>query len=107
MCIEGIIKPYEVKNYMNILVTGGAGYIASHTNVELLNQGYNIAVIDNLSNSCKESIKRVEKLTNKKISFYEDDILNKEALRHIIKKKIDAVMQFAGLKAVGNQLRSH
>lgn len=87
---------------MKILVTGGAGYIASHTNLELLNAGYEVAVIDNLSNSCMESVKRVEKLTGKKISFYEADILDKDALKSIFtNEKIDAVIHFAGLKAVG------
>jgi UDP-glucose 4-epimerase len=87
---------------MKILVTGGAGYIASHTNLELLNAGYEVAVIDNLSNSCMESIRRVEKLTGKKIHFYEADILDKDALRQIfVEEKVDAVIHFAGLKSVG------
>jgi UDP-glucose 4-epimerase len=87
---------------MSILVTGGAGYIASHTDIELLNAGYEVVVIDNLSNSSKESIKRVEKLTGKSISFYEADILDKKALQEIFsKEKIEAVIHFAGLKAVG------
>lgn len=87
---------------MKVLVTGGAGYIASHTDLELLNAGYDVAVVDNLSNSCIESIRRVEKLAGKRISFYEADILDKEALRDIFaKEKPDAVMHFAGLKAVG------
>ena len=87
---------------MSILVTGGAGYIASHTDLELLNAGYEVVVINNLSNSSKESIKRVEKLTGKSISFYEADILDKKALQEIFsKEKIEAVIHFAGLKAVG------
>lgn len=87
---------------MKILVTGGAGYIASHTNLELLNSGYEVVVVDNLGNSCMESIKRVEKLAGKKLSFYETDILDKEALLDIFKKeKIDSVIHFAGWKAVG------
>ncbi|TAH69479.1 MAG: UDP-glucose 4-epimerase GalE [Anaerolineaceae bacterium] len=87
---------------MKILVTGGAGYIASHTNLELLNAGYEVVVIDNLSNSSVESIKRVEKLTNKTIKFYENDIRDKEALINIFEvENIDAVIHFAGLKAVG------
>lgn len=87
---------------MKILVTGGAGYIASHTDLELLNAGYEVVVVDNLGNSCMESIKRVEKLTGKKISFYETDILDKEAMLNIFKKEnIDAVIHFAGWKAVG------
>lgn len=91
---------------MKILVTGGAGYIASHTNLELLNAGYDVVAVDNLSNSSCESIKRVEKLTGKKIKFYKDDILDKEALINIFKQeKIDAVIHFAGLKAVGESCR--
>jgi UDP-glucose 4-epimerase len=87
---------------MKILVTGGAGYIASHTNLELLNAGYEVVAIDNLSNSCMESVQRVEKLTGKKIQFYEGDILDKEYLLRIFAiEKIDAVIHFAGLKAVG------
>ncbi len=87
---------------MRILVTGGAGYIASHTNLELLNAGHEVVVIDNLSNSSMEAMQRVEKLTGKKISFYEADILDKESLFNIVtKEKIEAVIHFAGLKAVG------
>ena len=87
---------------MKILVTGGAGYIASHTNLELLNAGYDVVAIDNFSNSNMESIRRVEKLTGKKIHFYEADILDREALTNIFaKESIDAVIHFAGLKAVG------
>ncbi len=65
---------------MKILVTGGAGYIASHTNLELLNAGYEVVAMDNFSNSSIESIHRVEKLTGKKLSFYETDLLDKESL---------------------------
>ena len=87
---------------MKILVTGGAGYIASHTNLELLNAGYEVVAIDNFSNSSMESIRRVEKLTGKKIHFYEADILDKEALTDIFSREsIQAVIHFAGLKAVG------
>lgn len=87
---------------MKILVTGGAGFIASHTNVELLNAGYEVVVIDNLINSSSESIHRVEKLTNKKITFYKEDIRNENALDAIFaKENIDSVIHFAGLKAVG------
>lgn len=89
-------------NIMKILVTGGAGYIASHTNLELLKAGYDVVAIDNLSNSCMESIRRVEKLAGKKISFYKADILDRAAMQNIFdKEKIDAVIHFAGLKAVG------
>lgn len=91
---------------MKILVTGGAGYIASHTNLELLKVGYDVVVIDNLSNSCMESIKRVEKLSGKTIKFYENDILDREALQKIFSwEKIDAVIHFAGLKAVGESCK--
>jgi UDP-glucose 4-epimerase len=87
---------------MKILVTGGAGYIASHTNIELLNSGYEVVAVDNLSNSCMESIMRVEKLKGKKIHFYRADILDKQAMQSIFdQEKIDAVIHFAGLKAVG------
>lgn len=87
---------------MKTLVTGGAGYIASHTNLELLNRGYDVVVVDNLSNSSKESIKRVEALTGKTINFYEDDIRDKKAMLNIFEREsVDAVIHFAGLKAVG------
>ena len=87
---------------MKILVTGGAGFIGSHTNVELLNAGYDVVVIDNLVNSSKESIKRVEKLTGKKVTFYEADLLDEKTLDDIFaKEKIDSVIHFAALKAVG------
>ncbi|MBQ6922767.1 MAG: UDP-glucose 4-epimerase GalE [Clostridia bacterium] len=87
---------------MNVLVTGGAGYIGSHTLVELLNAGHSTVVIDNLLNSKKESIVRVEKITGKKVKFYEGDIRDKVILDKIFtENKIDAVINFAGLKAVG------
>lgn len=87
---------------MKILVTGGAGFIASHTNVELLNAGYDVVVVDNLVNSSKESIARVEELTGKSISFYEEDLLNEKSIDDIFaKEQIDSVIHFAGLKAVG------
>ncbi|MDO4731758.1 MAG: UDP-glucose 4-epimerase GalE [Clostridia bacterium] len=90
---------------MSILVTGGAGYIGSHTCVELLNSGYDVVVIDNLSNSDKESLKRVEKITGKKLTFYNDDLRDKKALDKIFKKEdISAVIHFAGLKAVGESV---
>ena len=87
---------------MSILVTGGAGYIGSHTVVELSNAGYEAVVVDNLSNSSKESLKRVEELTGKKIRFYEADIRDRKAMDKIFEEnKIDSVIHFAGLKAVG------
>jgi len=85
-----------------ILVTGGAGYIGSHTCVELLNAGHDVVVLDNLSNSSEESLKRVQILTSKKLDFVEGDILDQHILDHIFTThKIDAVIHFAGLKAVG------
>ncbi len=87
---------------MSILVTGGAGYIGSHTVVELSNAGYEAVVVDNLSNSSKASLKRVEELTGKKIRFYEADIRDRKAMDKIFEEnKIDSVIHFAGLKAVG------
>lgn len=90
---------------MKILVTGGAGYIGSHTCVELLKAGYEVIVVDNLSNSDQEAIARVEKITGKPIKFYEADILDKKAMQAIFDaEKIDAVIHFAGLKAVGESV---
>ena len=90
---------------MAILVTGGAGYIGSHTCVELLNEGYEVVVVDNLCNSCEESLKRVEQITGKKVTFYEVDLLDKEALTEVFEKeKVESVIHFAGLKAVGESV---
>lgn len=86
----------------NILVTGGAGYIGSHTCIELLNAGYQVIVLDNLSNSSKESICRVETLTGRKVNFIQGDIRDTACLTRIFSQfEIDAVIHFAGLKAVG------
>lgn len=86
----------------HILVTGGAGYIGSHTCVELLNQGYAVIVIDNLSNSKIEAIRRVEKITGQQVNFHQADVRDKETLNRIFQHyKIDAAIHFAGLKAVG------
>ncbi len=91
---------------MKILVTGGAGYIGSHTDLELIKAGFEVVVVDNLSNSCMEAVRRVEKLAGKPIVFYNADILDKEALREIFRKEEpDAVIHFAGLKAVGESCR--
>ena len=91
---------------MSILVTGGAGYIGSHTCIEMQNAGYDVVVIDNLDNSNKEALNRVEKITGKPVKFYEEDVRNKEALRKIFKENnIEAVIHFAGLKAVGESVR--
>ena len=90
---------------MKILVTGGTGYIGSHTCVELLDAGYEVIIIDNLSNSKKEVVDYIEKITNKKVKFYEEDVKNKEALRKIFNENnIDAVIHFAGYKAVGESV---
>ena len=87
---------------MKILVTGGAGYIGSHTNIELLNSGFEVVVLDNLSNSKTESLSRVEKITSKKITFIQGDVRDRECLQNIFNNhNIDAVIHFAGLKAVG------
>ncbi len=89
-----------------ILITGGAGYIGSHTALELLNQGYEVVVYDNLCNASKESIRRVEELTGKTISFYEGDVLDEAALEAMFKKEhVDAVIHCAALKAVGESVR--
>jgi UDP-glucose 4-epimerase len=91
---------------MRILVTGGAGYIGSHTCVELLNAGYEVIVVDNLSNSKEESIRRVKEITGKQLKFYKVDLLDKNALSSVFKEsKIDSVIHFAGLKAVGESVR--
>ena len=91
---------------MQILVTGGAGYIGSHTCVELLEAGYEVVVVDNLYNSNKKAIERIQQITHKEVKFYEDDILDKEALRKIFQENsIDAVIHFAGLKAVGESVQ--
>ena len=92
---------------MHILVTGGAGYIGSHTCLELLNGGYQVTVVDNLSNSSWESLNRVEELTGKKVTFFEVDLLDQEALTEVFagsEQKIDAVIHFAGKKAVGESV---
>ena len=90
---------------MRILVTGGAGYIGSHTCLELLNQGHEVVVADNLCNSCEEALNRVKELTGKDLTFYKVDMLDKEGLDQMFdKEKIDAVIHFAGLKAVGESV---
>ena len=90
---------------MKILVTGGAGYIGSHTCVELLNAGYDIVVIDNFSNSKKEVIDKIKTITNKDFNFYEGDCQDKEILTKIFKENdISSVIHFAGFKAVGESV---
>jgi len=89
-----------------VLITGGAGYIGSHTALELLNAGYETVVYDNLSNSSRESVKRVEELTGKQVIFYEGDVLDKDNLTSVFEKEgIDAVIHCAALKAVGESVR--
>ncbi len=91
---------------MAILVTGGAGYIGSHTCVELLNAGYEVVVLDNLSNSSEKSLERVKELTGKDLVFYKGDILDREILKRIFaEQKIDSCIHFAGLKAVGESVQ--
>ncbi|ACV64757.1 UDP-glucose 4-epimerase [Desulfofarcimen acetoxidans DSM 771] len=91
---------------MAILVTGGVGYIGSHTCVELLNAGYEVVVIDNLSNSKTESLKRVNWITGKHVKFYEVDVLDSEGVEKVFSENsIEAVIHFAGLKAVGESVR--
>ena len=107
----------EIQKYINsvfqnrgqihiaILITGGAGYIGSHTCVELLNTGYDVVVVDNYINSKPESLKRIKEITGKSLKFYNVDILNKEKLDKVFKEnKIEAVIHFAGLKAVGESV---
>ena len=90
---------------MKILVTGGAGYIGSHTCVELLNEGYEVVIVDNLSNSNEEAVRRIKKITNKDVAFYQADIRDEKALDNIFTEHaIDAVIHFAGLKAVGESV---
>ncbi len=91
---------------MSVLVTGGAGYIGSHTLISLCEAGIDPIVVDNLSNSRKESLDRVEKITGKNIKFYESDVRDREALENIFKEnRIEAVIHFAGLKAVGESVQ--
>jgi UDP-glucose 4-epimerase len=92
---------------MHILVTGGAGYIGSHTCVELLQEDHTVTVVDNLSNSSEEALQRVEELTGRKPDFHKVDLLDKEALRIVfqqVREPVDAVIHFAGLKAVGESV---
>ena len=90
---------------MRILVTGGAGFIGSHTCVELLENGYDVTVIDNLYNSSAKAIDRVREISGKDLTFVKGDILDRECLDTIFEsQKIDAVIHFAGLKAVGESV---
>ena len=90
---------------MDVLVTGGAGYIGSHTCIELLGAGHNVIVVDNLSNSSYEALRRVEEITGQRVKFHQIDICDKEALEAVFRgNPIDAVIHFAGLKAVGESV---
>ncbi|BCC56106.1 hypothetical protein BCJMU07_5456 [Bacillus cereus] len=93
---------------MAILITGGAGYIGSHTCVELLNNNYKIIVVDNLSNSSIESLNRVKEITGKQFEFYKENVLNREKMNEIfLENNIEAVIHFAGFKSVGNLPQYH
>ena len=90
---------------MKVLVTGGAGYIGSHTCVELLNQGLDVVVIDNLVNSSAKAVERVEEITGKRVAFYQEDVRDRAALDRIFEKHdIFCAIHFAGLKAVGESV---
>ena len=92
---------------MNVLVTGGAGYIGSHTAVELLDQGHCVIIIDNLLNSNPESVQRITAITGKKVIFYETDVQNQTKLESIFSThQIDAVIHFAGLKSVSESIKN-
>ena len=91
---------------MAILVTGGAGYIGSHTCVELLNAGYEVVVLDNLSNASEKSLDRVRQITGKELKFYKGDILDREILNKLFAENtIESCIHFAGLKAVGESVQ--
>ncbi len=91
---------------MRILLTGGMGYIGSHTAVSLLNEGYEVVIVDNLSNSKKEVKEKIEEISKKTITFYEVDVCNKDELKNVFSKEnIDAVVHFAGYKAVGESVK--
>jgi len=93
------------ENIMKILVTGGAGYIGSHTCVELLNAGYEVVILDNLYNASEKAVDRIKEITGKDLTFYKADILDKEAMDKIFAdEKPDCVIHFAGLKAVGESV---
>ena len=91
---------------MTVLVTGGMGYIGSHTCVELLKQGMEVVIVDNLVNSSAEAGRRVEQITDKNVTFYQIDVRDREKLDEVFRRhKIDCVIHFAGLKAVGESVR--
>ena len=91
---------------MNVLVTGGAGYIGSHACVELLNAGHSVVVVDNLVNANAECLRRVERITGKTLEYHEMDLLNRAALNELFDThRFDCVLHFAGLKAVGESVQ--
>ena len=90
---------------MKVLVTGGCGYIGSHTTVRLLETGNEVIIVDNLVNSKKETLDNIKKITGKSVTFYQEDLCNLESLEKIfLENEIDAVIHFAGLKAVGESV---
>ena len=90
---------------MKILVTGGAGYIGSHTSIVLLEQGHEVVVVDNLCNSKRVAVERIEELSGKQVTFYQYDVCDEEKMRQVFQKEnIEAVIHFAGLKAVGESV---
>ena len=90
---------------MSILVTGGAGFIGSHTVVELMNAGYDVVIVDNLVNASEKSIERIEQIVGKKVKFYKVDINDRDGLNEVFdKEQIDSCIHFAGLKAVGESV---
>lgn len=102
---HSLISPVSQGYAMKIIVTGGAGYIGSHTCAALLDQGHDVVVVDNLSNSSSEALRRVEKITGRLLDFFKADLLDKDAIRQIVSRShADAVIHFAGLKAVGESM---
>ena len=103
---QGFTESGKEENNMSILVTGGAGFIGSHTCVELLNAGYDVAVVDNLYNASEKALERVKKITGKDLRFYKADIRDREGLNEVFDKEdVESVIHFAGLKAVGESVR--
>lgn len=93
---------------MNVLVTGGTGYIGSHTCVELINSGHSVIVADNLCNSKVEVIDKIRQITGKDVIFYKIDVTNEKAVNSIFSShQIEGVIHFAGLKAVGESVKNH